>query len=26
VVRDICLYPHKTPEGPLPKTPAKKKK
>lgn len=26
VVRDICLYPHKTPEGPLPKKPAKKKK
>jgi endonuclease-3 len=26
VVRDICLYPHKTPEGPLPKKPARKKK
>lgn len=26
VVRDICLYPHKTPEGPLPRKPAKKKK
>lgn len=26
VVRDICLYPHKTPEGPLPKKTRPKKK
>jgi endonuclease-3 len=25
VVRDICLYPHKTPEGPLPRKAAKKR-